>query len=699
MHLYKFRSILLSLLLILLFYNNLYCQDPPIEWGVIPRSDLEMKSYPADSNASAVILCDYGQSNFNNSLHIIYDRITRIKILNKNGYDKASVAIKLYTKGGEQSISDIEGITYSLDDKGQVVKKELDDDQVFEEEINDNYTLYKFTMPGITPGCIIEYRYKIQSESLWDMQDWTFQWDEPVEWSEYRVCFPQQIVYSGVTQGYDTFFMKDRQNVSRMFTDNAAYYLGTNNAACTQWRWIIKNAPAIRDEPFVTTVGDYKDRVSLQLAGYLRGTGIVSVLRDWKSCCNDLIDAKDFGKQLDDETDDVEDLSKKITEGLTDSTAKMKAIYNWVKNSIVWNGNHYFYSDVDADDLIDSKKGDDADINFLLIALLRSAGLKVDPVVLSTRSHGKVQVLYPIISQFNYIIAKVNLNNKTIFLDATDPLRSFDLLPKDILGVKGLVVQKDNPQWVSISSDKSDYLVTGLELHVNDDGSVNSKISSLVKDYGALDLRKDIAGSKDYKEYAKKFFDTESKSLNVDSVQISEVDSLSQFPHITAWVSSHDFTQQNGDMMYLNPQIIRILSSNPIKSKERKFPLDISNKVSQSVIVNMIFPVDYEIKNILPNRFYKFGDKGTLFSRQATITNNVLQIVTKFNLNESIVDPDQYEEFKKFFGRIINCESEVLVLEKKKEPAKTVTAAPAETNKTAPKSENHIKNNKHANKK
>jgi hypothetical protein len=44
---------------------NIYSQEIPIKWGEIPIADLQMTSFPADSNASAVILCDFGESKLN----------------------------------------------------------------------------------------------------------------------------------------------------------------------------------------------------------------------------------------------------------------------------------------------------------------------------------------------------------------------------------------------------------------------------------------------------------------------------------------------------------------------------------------------------------------------------------------------------------------------------------------------------------
>ena len=344
------------LLFIFLVFSGayLYCQDPPIEWGEIPRSDLEMKTYPPDSNASAVVLCDFGKSYFNDDLQIEFERELRVKILNKNGYDMGTIYEVVHND--KESILDIEGITYSLDSTGNVVKKELDDDQIFKEDIDGERTLYKFTMPGLSPGCVIDVRYKIISEQFTWMRSWTFQYSEPVIWSEYRIIFPNQVIYASVTTGYETFFRAEKETIHKNFYGAAANYFGADDVPCTEYRYVVKDAPAVRDVPFITTPDDYKNKVDVQLAAYaLPGAGVKKVLLDWNSCCEELIKSEYFGDKTE-VNGDIEDLSKKITHGTWTKEQKIKAVYDWVKNSIVWNGENRFDTDTDLDDLLEAKK-------------------------------------------------------------------------------------------------------------------------------------------------------------------------------------------------------------------------------------------------------------------------------------------------------------------------------------------------------
>jgi hypothetical protein len=91
-------------------------QPAPIKFGLPEEKDFEAKNFEADSGASVVVLCDYGTSHFGSTageMCIISERITRIKILKKAGYDYATVEVPLYHKGEDaEKLSNLRGFTY-----------------------------------------------------------------------------------------------------------------------------------------------------------------------------------------------------------------------------------------------------------------------------------------------------------------------------------------------------------------------------------------------------------------------------------------------------------------------------------------------------------------------------------------------------------------------------------------------------------
>ena len=233
MKIQSFLSVIINIFLLSVAINCVNAQEappPPVEWGNIPRADLEMKTFPKDTNASALILCDYGESRFNDEFEIVFNRHLRIKILTTKGYEWGTYSLSIYTKDHTERISDIEGVTYWLNENGTIENSKLNENDIIEEEANEKYTRYKFTLPNLKPGCVIEIRYKITTQNIALIKDWVFQCSEPVRWSEYRIIHPKMMGYTIVPHGYHEFAIRETKDLKQVFYGKALRYVGVNRA-------------------------------------------------------------------------------------------------------------------------------------------------------------------------------------------------------------------------------------------------------------------------------------------------------------------------------------------------------------------------------------------------------------------------------------------------------------------------------------
>jgi transglutaminase-like putative cysteine protease len=649
-------------------FSDSSAQEPPVKWGEIPMADLQMKSFPQDTNATALILCDYGESYFDNNLDIIYKRHLRVKILTSKGYKWASHSVSLFKENNTESIRDIEGMTYRLDENGNVIKNELNENDIFEEKINDKWTRCRFTLPALQPGCVIEMRYTIRTSNPIMMREWAFQHDEPVRWSEYRVRFPKRISYSGILQGYEQFAVKENEEVTQVFSSTAQSFLGTSIAKCCQWRWAVKDAPAIREEPFITTTEDYVNKVKMQLAGYARPEGMIEkVLNDWPALVKELLERRDYFGRVDD-TRKVGKLAEKITGEIESPEDKLKAIYDWLRYSVIWSGEERLFPEQDPDDLLESKKGSNADITVLLLSLLKSVGIKGEPVILSTRENGRALDLYPIISQFNYVIARVTLDSKSFLLDATDPYRPMSLLPEKVLDTKGLVLDNEGHKWIDVKADRTSMDNSLAVLSVLEDGSVSGSLQKVLTDYNLLNLRQKLGGKKEI-EIARSKFDTDRSGISIDSAAFSYKEDPSLSVTIKSSFSSNSYAQKNGETIYINPQVIDRIWQNPFKSEIRKFPVDYGykRKISTTIIINL--PNGFELKEKPKDISVYGGKKDFLFTRLSELQGNTLTLKSSIEIKSTQMDPGLYEPLKDFYAKIVSAESEQVVLSRIKTPA------------------------------
>lgn len=671
MKLFSFFTVL-SFLLCVSLSNSFAQMEPPMKWGEIPMADLQMKSFPKDTNATALILGDYGESFFDDNLNIVYKRHLRVKILTSRGYEWATHSVTLFTEKRTESISDIEGVTYRLDENGDIIRNKLNESDIFKEAYNDKWTRFRFTLPALQPGCIIEMRYTVKTTNPVLMREWVFQHNEPVRWSEYRVRFPKRIAYSGILQGYENFAVKEQEEVTQVFSGAAESFLGSPMPKCYQWRWVLKDAPAIRKEPFITTTDDYVNKVKLQLSGYARPEGnIEKVLEDWPALVKELLDRKDYYGRIE-ETSEVGDLAEKITMGINDPEEKLKAIYNWLRSSIVWSGEERVFPEQNPDDLLESKKGNNADITVLLLSLLKSAGIMGEPVILSTRENGRVLDLYPVISQFNYVIARINVGSKSFLLDATAPYRPMSLLPEKVLDTKGLVLNDENIQWIDIQSGTTSLNTSLVMLTVSEDGSVAGNFQKVITDYSLLNLRQELGGKKEV-EVARENFETERLGISIDSVAFSFKEEPVLSVTISSTFSSNSYAQKNGSIIYINPQVADRIWQNPFKSEIRRYPVDYGYKRKTSTTVIIKFPEGYELKEKLKDISIYGGNKDFSFKRLSEIQGNTLFLKSSIGISSTQIGPEFYEQLRTFYEKIVSAESEQIVLSRI--PAQTVDAA------------------------
>jgi hypothetical protein len=125
---------------------------PPIKFGDIPLEDLKMVNYSKDTSASAVVLADFGESSLvysqSDGFRLSFERITRIKILTKDGLDNASFGIPLYKDGGlGEKVTSIKAVTYNLENN-TIVETKMKNDAIFKEKATENYDIMKFTPFG-----------------------------------------------------------------------------------------------------------------------------------------------------------------------------------------------------------------------------------------------------------------------------------------------------------------------------------------------------------------------------------------------------------------------------------------------------------------------------------------------------------------------------------------------------------------------
>ncbi|GGF20782.1 DUF3857 domain-containing protein [Hymenobacter cavernae] len=676
-------------LLLLTLTTNSYGQAPklkdPIQFGEVTAADFATVAPTSrpDSAAPAEILCDFGKSRIEGArekFQVIFERVARIRILRKAGYEWATVQVPLYVKDNEvEELQKLKGITYNLVD-GNLVKDKLDISKAgFKEVIDKNHRLYSFTLPNVREGSIIEFSYTIKSDFVFNLQDWQFQHDVPVRWSEYRATLPQFFRYKQTIRGYLPFAVQETQAVpySTSYSEDAKDGFGNrltmnsgHNAVITgqalQCRWVLQNAPAFREEPFMTTARDYIRSVNFELSGsdFSRsGNDYHDVTGTWEKIADNLQKEELFGALLK-QNAPLGAEAQALQKAAASPAERAAAVLALVQQQVKYNGQERIYASQSLRKVCEQHLGSSSDVNLLLVQTLRAAGLEANPLLLSTRRHGRIQTNLPEQSQFNYVIAHVALPDKSdLLLDATEPLLPAGVLPERCLNGEGRLIATTG-RWVPLVPAKRYVQFTTAQLALDDKGGLQGKLHLEYDGYAGLEARKQVLalGESTYQtQLTRRWSDWRFTGPLVlqglqDPSKILQADLPLALPA----------PETPAALLYLPLAQTLGQLTNPFKHEERQFPVDFSMPHEYMQMVTLTLPTSYVVQEKPANVVLALPNNGGKFLYSVTQpTPSTLQIISRLQLLKSVYSPDEYGALREFYNRAIAKHAEMLVLQHK----------------------------------
>ena len=669
---------ILSGLIIALVVGNSYAQKAPIKFGEIPEEDLKMSRYDKDSTAAAVVLADFGQSsiiyNQTEGFSLLFERITRIKILSKEGLDWATFSVSLYHDGGNnEKFSGLKAVTYNLEN-GKVAETKLKSDAVFKEKVNDNWDVMKMTLPNVREGSIVEVTYKVTSDFLFNFQDWEFQQTIPTRWSEYRANVPEFYNYDKYMQGYVSLVVSETKDVPASITLTSKERSGGYSSSTEfshdkiefkehRSRWVAADVPAFKEEPYITTPKDYISKMNFELA-FMKfpNQPVKPVMGSWEDINKQFNESRNFGTEI-----TSNGFLKKIAEEITVNAAtpeqKISAINNYVKQNIVWNDQSRKYTDTPLKKVMEDKKGNSAEINLLLASLLEKAGFSVSAVLISTRDHGFVRQTVPISSQFNYVLCLVKYDNKQLLLDATDKLLPTGVLPERCLNGSGFVISPTGTySWIALASNVRSLLYYNVNLTLSAEGELKGEIKVDQSGYYAHSGRAKYF-TKGKEDYVKDFIGGRAWAIE-NSAFVNDNDLSLPFKEVHG-ISINDHVVSNDAIIYLNPFVLSQLTENPFKSESRKYPVDFGSPLEKLYTCKIVIPDGYTIDELPQSRLIRLPDNAAKYAYSVTQNGNTIMLTSNLQINNSLFSTEQYPSLRQFYDQVVSKQAEQIVLKKK----------------------------------
>ncbi len=643
-----------------------------VQFGKITPQDFLLPP-GTDTTHGAVIIADIGQGSFEGTTQggfsLVFTRFRRLKITDKTGFEAATDEIRLFTSGyGKEKVIELKGFTYNLEN-GLVVQTKLSGETTFEDKINKNILKKKFTMPATKAGSIVEYQYTTSTDFLRVLQPWVFQGPYPCLWSEYRVGFPEFLNYVVLAHGYLKFDINDRTSKRKSYIvqiKSDGFGSKALRISATEFsnHWAIKNVPAMKEEKFTSTVDNYRSQLSFQLSEFREPYEPDKVLTDWSTTSALLMKNKYFGSDLLDENSWLEDKMKVICDGALNPMQNASKIFAYVRDNIKCSDHGARETDKSLKAVFDSKIGNVAEVNLLLVAMLKYNGIVAKPVLLSTRNNGFTHITYPILSLFNYVICQAVIDKKIYYLDASHPNLGFNKLSPDCYNGHARIVDSELPMPVFFYADSLMERSTTTVFVSQDEkqpGKLSGEFDAQLGYYESLALRDEfkIRGRETFFQRVKNAYgsDADIRDIAIDTTKALE-EPISMRYHFA-------FDGLGAETVYINPMMTEGISENYFKSAERVYPVEMPYASDKIYTFNFEIPKGYKLEEIPKSARVSLNESDGFFEYLIDTDEDVVRLRSRIKINKATFPPEDYQSLRDFFGFVVKKHAEQIVLKKK----------------------------------
>ncbi len=297
----------------------------------------------------------------------------------------------------------------------------------------------------------------------------------------------------------------------------------------------------------------------------------------------------------------------------------------------------------------------------MLVSMLRMSGIDANPVLVSTRENGIAY--FPNKTLFNYVIVAVNVNNTILLMDATEKLSDSNRLPVRVLNGSGRLIRKDGTsEEIDLMPKTNSNNVTNIIASINQQGEVAGKVREQYFDYNAFLFRKNHNGfsSQSQVEKLEKIY----PGIEISSYTVQNSEEL-DLPII----ENYNFTTSNvveiiGDKMYFSPFLFLMKTENPFKQEKREYPIDFIYPNKDKVIINFTIPEGYVVETLPKEMALSMPDNLANLRYMISNTGKQIQLVYTHDTNQATIESGYYEILKNFYKKIIEIQTEKIVLKK-----------------------------------
>jgi hypothetical protein len=282
-------------------------------------------------------------------------------------------------------------------------------------------------------------------------------------------------------------------------------------------------------------------------------------------------------------------------------------------------------------------------------------------MLVSERSHGRVDTSYPFKDQFNKVVAYVNLDGKKYILDASDAYTPAGMTPIELLNTIGFLVDRKQFAFVRIGDEgrKRAYVIN-VRSKVEPSAQMIGEASVNMYDYARISKAQKYIRNKE--GYISEFLKS-SPGLLIDSFTVSnlESDSLPLVHHLLL----KQALNKSGNYFLMNYNLFTGFNKNPFVADYRFTNIDFGSKYAYVVNSYFTLPDNMVVDSYPKNARIMMPGNTLSATRQISQKDKEITISVLIEFNTPQFEPESYDGVKEFFKKMTEMLNEPVVLKSK----------------------------------
>lgn len=617
--------------------------------------DLITQKTHADTSADAFYALHNGTVTFDifeRGAEFIIKVHDRIKILSDDGKEYADYSIPYYvSKGGvAEKVIQIKASTFN-DNLGRVTETKVEKKNIFEERTSDNFRQKKFSFPNVKKGSVVEVSYLIRSPFVHQMPRWFFQKEIPVDKSNYQVVFNKYFRYIAIPKGL------------RCYDEEMVDY--SNELQDKEFTYNAEGVPAFRKDDFILNKRDYMASIGFELHSVnIPGYAYKGYTSSWKDIGDNLMEHDKFGGQLKYRLKEFDFLIQEVSD--KSDKEKIAYVFDYVRENFSAELNYSVYTSTGLNKIYDSRQGNVADVNLLLVSLLRKVNINAQPVVSKTRHSGLFNSAVPTKAELNYVMALVRIENNSFLLDATKKTVPMNQLPVRAVNFGGLEVLRSNSSVIELQNPNlSKYSINTDYVFDSEKNELIGKGLATYKGYAAVRYRDKYGMGSDSESSDDDEIESSNTSLNeINYNEITGVKNVNEPIKVRFDEILREEIIQLDNEYLIDATLDFGYEENPFYEDERAYPVFYSYLKDETHIISIELEEGITLKSKPESTVVKMPNNEASFMYDVKTVGNKLMIYHIFKINHDFVLPDSYPDLKAFYDLVVKKSKEKIVLVK-----------------------------------